>query len=128
VKRSINYYGAPQTGRFDRKWMSLASSFSLSGHVHLRVLFKLAFPTFQFKGISVWQTACYFENSGRYLMAKKLRAAWGVKYNGTRNVAWVQPTLIAQVEFRAWTSDRKLRHASFKGLREIQDNADVYRL
>jgi bifunctional non-homologous end joining protein LigD len=51
-----------------------------------------------------------------------------VGYNGTRRVAWVQPTLIAEVEYRAWTSDRKLRHASFKGLRERQDGADVYKM
>ncbi|MBX4960558.1 hypothetical protein HJA92_03200 [Rhizobium binae] len=51
-----------------------------------------------------------------------------VDYGGKRNVVWVQPTLIVEVEYRAWTSDRKLRHPSFKGLREIQDNAAVYRL
>jgi bifunctional non-homologous end joining protein LigD len=51
-----------------------------------------------------------------------------VDYNGTRKVVWVQPTLIAEVEYRAWTSDRKLRHASFKGLREMQDKADVYKM
>ncbi|MGO7018614.1 non-homologous end-joining DNA ligase [Rhizobium leguminosarum] len=51
-----------------------------------------------------------------------------VKYDGARKVVWVQPTLIAEIEYRAWTSDRKLRHSSFKGLREVQDNADVYRL
>ncbi|MDM9622004.1 ATP-dependent DNA ligase [Rhizobium sp. AC44/96] len=44
------------------------------------------------------------------------------------NVIWVQPTLIAEIEFRAWTADGKLRHASYKGLRERQDNADVFRL
>lgn len=43
-------------------------------------------------------------------------------------VVWVQPTLIAEIEFRAWTMDGKLRHASYKGLRERQDNADVFRL
>ncbi len=43
-------------------------------------------------------------------------------------VIWVQPTLIAEIEFRAWTADRKLRHASYKGLRERQDNAEVFRL
>jgi bifunctional non-homologous end joining protein LigD len=43
-------------------------------------------------------------------------------------VTWVQPTLIAEIEYRAWTSDGKLRHAVYKGLREIQDNADVFRL
>ncbi|TAV08411.1 hypothetical protein ELI39_03920 [Rhizobium ruizarguesonis] len=36
--------------------------------------------------------------------------------------------LIAEVEYRAWTADRKLRHASFKGLRDPKDNADIYQL
>ena len=44
------------------------------------------------------------------------------------NIVWVEPTLIAEIEFRAWTGDDKLRHASYKGLRERQDNADVYQL
>lgn len=51
-----------------------------------------------------------------------------VPYSGKRNVVWLQPTLIAEIEFRAWTTDEKLRHTSYKGLREFQDNADVYRL
>lgn len=51
-----------------------------------------------------------------------------VAYGGKRNVVWVQPALIAEIEFRAWTTDRKLRHAAYKGLREHQDNADVFRL
>ncbi|SOC93523.1 bifunctional non-homologous end joining protein LigD [Rhizobium sp. AN5] len=44
------------------------------------------------------------------------------------DIVWVEPTLIAEIEFRAWTADGKLRHASYKGLRERQDNADVYKL
>ena len=44
------------------------------------------------------------------------------------DIVWVAPTLIAEIEFRAWTRDGKLRHASYKGLRERQDNADVYKL
>jgi bifunctional non-homologous end joining protein LigD len=44
------------------------------------------------------------------------------------NVVWVHPTLIAEIEFRAWTVDQKLRHPSYKGLRERQDNADVFQL
>ncbi len=51
-----------------------------------------------------------------------------VAYDGKRKVTWVQPVLIAEIEYRAWTSDGKLRHPAYKGLREIQDNADVYRL
>lgn len=52
-----------------------------------------------------------------------------VAYDGRRkDLTWLQPTLIAEIEYRAWTHDRKLRHASYKGLREAQDNAEVYRV
>ena len=51
-----------------------------------------------------------------------------VPYEDKRNVVWIAPTLIAEIEYRAWTTNRQLRHASFKGLRERQDNAEVYRL
>ncbi|MBY2993798.1 ATP-dependent DNA ligase [Rhizobium leguminosarum] len=50
-----------------------------------------------------------------------------IKYAGRRkNIVWLQPTLIAEIEYRAWTDDGKLRHASYKGLRERHDNAAVY--
>ncbi|CDM56307.1 MULTISPECIES: non-homologous end-joining DNA ligase [Rhizobium] len=51
-----------------------------------------------------------------------------IEYGGRRRVVWVQPTLIAEIEYRAWTHDGKLRHSSYKGLREVQDNAAVYEL
>jgi len=41
---------------------------------------------------------------------------------------WLKPALVAEVEFRAWTDDLKLRHASFKGLREDADVAEVFEL
>lgn len=44
---------------------------------------------------------------------------------GTR---WATPALVAEIEFRGWTTDGKLRHASFKGLREEADADDVFRL
>lgn len=44
-----------------------------------------------------------------------------------RDVTWVEPTLVAQVEYRAWTSDGLLRHAAFKGLREDKPARDVRR-
>jgi len=44
-----------------------------------------------------------------------------------RDVTWVEPTLVAQVEYRAWTSDGLLRHAAFKGLREDKPATDVRR-
>ena len=35
---------------------------------------------------------------------------------------------LAKVAFRAWTEDGKLRHASFKGLREPEDEASILKL
>jgi bifunctional non-homologous end joining protein LigD len=39
-----------------------------------------------------------------------------------KNLVWVEPTLVAEIEYRGWTDDVRLRHASFKGLRHIQGN------
>jgi len=50
-------------------------------------------------------------------------------YTATRtSVVWAEPTIIAEINFRGWTTAGKLRQASFKGIREIQDNADVFRV
>lgn len=43
-----------------------------------------------------------------------------------KNYVFALPTLIAEIEFRGWTVEGNLRHASYKGLREIQDNAAVF--
>ncbi|MBN9983098.1 non-homologous end-joining DNA ligase [Rhizobium laguerreae] len=45
-----------------------------------------------------------------------------------RNAVFVRPELVAEIEYRAWTHDLKLRHASYKGLRDAADNAAVYEL
>ncbi|WP_349644503.1 hypothetical protein [Rhizobium calliandrae] len=54
-----------------------------------------------------------------------LKPAVALKRKG---VVWVQPSLIAEIQYRAWTHDGMLRQASYKGLRERQDNAEVYRI
>ena len=38
---------------------------------------------------------------------------------------WVKPELLAEIEFRGWTDDGMLRHASYKGLREQEDEAKI---
>ncbi|MBW9117725.1 non-homologous end-joining DNA ligase [Rhizobium cauense] len=72
------------------------------------------------------------ERSAEYLrktLDRIKRKSPPVRYEGGRkDLVWVQPTLIAEIEYRAWTHDGKLRHASYKGLREKQDNAAVYEL
>jgi bifunctional non-homologous end joining protein LigD len=53
--------------------------------------------------------------------AEKLRAL------ARKGVVWVRPELVAEVEYRGWTPDGQLRHASFKGLREDKDPHAVVR-
>jgi bifunctional non-homologous end joining protein LigD len=65
----------------------------------------------------------------REQMDKIKATTTSVKYSGGRNgLVWIKPTLIAEIEYRAWTDDGKLRHASYKGLRDVEDNAAVLEL
>jgi bifunctional non-homologous end joining protein LigD len=42
-----------------------------------------------------------------------------------KGVHWIEPRLVAEVEFAGWTADAILRHASFQGLREDKDPREV---
>jgi bifunctional non-homologous end joining protein LigD len=58
------------------------------------------------------------ERLGRELAA---RARDSSPFSGTqpsRGARFVEPELVAEIEFRQWTGDRILRHSSYKGLRE----------
>jgi bifunctional non-homologous end joining protein LigD len=43
------------------------------------------------------------------------------------DVVWVEPKLVAEVEFVEWTHDGRLRAPSYKGLREDKDATEVIR-
>ncbi len=43
-----------------------------------------------------------------------------------RHAEWVRPTLVADVRYRSWTPDRRLRQPSWKGLRSDRDPAEVH--
>jgi bifunctional non-homologous end joining protein LigD len=42
-----------------------------------------------------------------------------------RGVHWVEPTLVAEVQFAGWTRDKVLRHAAFLGLRDDKAPAEA---
>lgn len=42
---------------------------------------------------------------------------FSVKAPREKGVVWVEPSLVAEVEFRSWTADNIIRHASFVALR-----------
>jgi bifunctional non-homologous end joining protein LigD len=59
------------------------------------------------------------------IMRTEKPTASGIK--GQKYV-FVQPSLVAEITYGAWTHDGKLRHASFKGFREAADHSEVYDL
>jgi ATP-dependent DNA ligase len=40
---------------------------------------------------------------------------------------WVRPELVCAVGFSEWTTDGRLRHPRYQGLRDDKDPADVVR-
>jgi bifunctional non-homologous end joining protein LigD len=44
------------------------------------------------------------------------------------DVTWLKPELVAEINFRGWTGDGNLRHASYKGLRDASDHAQVHKV
>ena len=60
-------------------------------------------------------------------LRQKTSAFENVPAEARRGAIWVQPDLVAQVNFSTWTADKLVRQAAFKGLREDKSAKDVRR-
>ena len=52
---------------------------------------------------------------------------WALTREEMKNCQWLQPELVAQIEFAEWTPDNHLRHSKFIGLREDKEVREVLR-
>jgi bifunctional non-homologous end joining protein LigD len=62
---------------------------------------------------------------GRELAARSRDSSPFAGLQPPRGARFVEPELVAEIEFRQWTHDRILRHSSYKGLREDKPAAEV---
>ncbi len=65
---------------------------------------------------------CPFAN-----LPERKRTQWALTREEMKNCVWLQPELVAQIEFTEWTPDGHLRHAKFIALREDKEPRKVVR-
>jgi bifunctional non-homologous end joining protein LigD len=51
----------------------------------------------------------------------------GVSAEDMKEITWLKPELVAQVQFVEWTAENRLRHAKFLGVRSDKSAKDVHR-
>ena len=65
---------------------------------------------------------CPFSN-----LPEKRRTQWALTREEMKNCVWLQPELVAQIEFTEWTPDGHLRHSKFCGFRDDKNAREVLR-
>ena len=65
---------------------------------------------------------CPFTN-----LPEKRRTQWALTHEEMKSCVWLEPELVAQIEFTEWTPDAHLRHPVFVGLRQDKTAREVIR-
>lgn len=60
-------------------------------------------------------------------LPEKKRTVWALTKEEMKNCRWLQPELVAQIEFAEWTPDKHLRHSKFVGLRDDKESLSITR-
>jgi bifunctional non-homologous end joining protein LigD len=76
----------------------------------------------KFKGLET--AVCPFGNLPE---SKSARRGLALTAEAMKQCRWLEPKLVAQIEFTEWTENDHLRHSRFVGLREDKDPRDVTR-
>jgi bifunctional non-homologous end joining protein LigD len=66
---------------------------------------------------------------GRLALLRRSTSPFGttIPAEDARSAHWVEPLLVAEVDFRGWTRSGRLRAPSYKGLRDDKEAAEVVR-
>ncbi len=60
-------------------------------------------------------------------LPEKKRTQWALTKEEMKKCVWLEPKLVAQIEFTEWTPDGHLRQSTFAGLRKDKDAKDIVR-
>ena len=85
-------------------------------------------PLFRFAGkVGTGFDEAELDRLGRLLRPLERETSPFVGRRPQRDSVFVEPRLVAEIEFTQWTDDGLLRHPSYKGLREDKDAREVVR-
>jgi bifunctional non-homologous end joining protein LigD len=97
--------------------------FMYAGSVRAGIPSKLR-PVFVFHFEKLRITRCPFAN-----LPDRTEGRWGEGLTVARMAAcrWLHPFIVARIEFLEWTSENRLRHPRFAGIRNDKDASEVVR-
>ncbi|MES2697807.1 MAG: ATP-dependent DNA ligase, partial [Verrucomicrobiota bacterium] len=117
-KNSRPYFGALLMGYYDKKGQFIYAGKVGSGFDYARL------KTLHAELMKRRVKECPFANLP---MPRKPRFGLGMTVSAMREVTWVKPELVGQIQFTEWTQEGMLRHPVFLGVRKDKSARHVVR-